>query len=412
MSFALLKCMKVFFHQKQRSAKYMGFLLVVATGLLIPTGALLGDVSSHTLPLMGVQILAIGMISTLFEASLVKRWIAIFVLHLLFFLSGLFVVYIVAIVYDVLSFDKMSANIFFTSLVMLLSATFLQRFKNIRQATVKMPMFWVFVSALPVMVALVFTFALLDLPRDFVGVFFMAMLIGFFLLSFYLYDTLLGKYEEKAKATQYALESQYYLSQCQLMAEAVEKMKLYRHDVKLHLATLKDFTTGNKAASDYLDSLLGDMGANEIYSDTGHIAFDSVINFKLKTAVRDHIKVNIDAHVPPNLPIAVPDVVTIMGNLLDNALDAVGKVEDKSIHVHIQGSKGNVFIQIDNTFDGQVLYANSKAEAEKNLATRKKGENHGYGLRNVRNAVAKYNGHIDISHDDKMFCVGVLLYMQ
>ena len=44
------------------------------------------------------------------------------------------------------------------------------------------------------------------------------------------------------------------------------------------------------------------------------------------------------------------------------------------------------------------------------IISRKEGNNHGYGLKNIINAVDKYDGHIDISHDGSIFSVGVLLY--
>ena len=239
----------------------------------------------------------------------------------------------------------------------------------------------------------------------------MAMLIGFFFLSFYLYDTLIGKYEEKAMATKYALEREYYLSQCQLMEASVEKMKRYRHDVKLHLATLKDFTQGNLAANDYLDRLLGDIGEKEIYSDTGNMAFDSIINFKLKTAAEENVRVDMDVLVSPSFQIEVVDVVTILGNLLDNALEGVATVEDKRIQLNIAASKGNLFIKVDNTFDGEVKYAKGKGGGGENILSRKEGAGHGYGLKNIRQAVEKYNGHVDISHEGSVFSVGVLMYV-
>ena len=48
---------------------------------------------------------------------------------------------------------------------------------------------------------------------------------------------------------------------------------------------------------------------------------------------------------------------------------------------------------------------------ESNIVTRKNGKDHGLGLKNVRKSVEKYNGHIDISHNENAFSAGVLLYM-
>ena len=68
----------------------------------------------------------------------------------------------------------------------------------------------------------------------------------------------------------------------------------------------------------------------------------------------------------------------------------------------------NLFIRVDNSFDGEVKYDDKK---EKTIVTRKDGDNHGYGLKNIQKSIEKYNGHLDISHEDNIFSVGILLYV-
>jgi sensor histidine kinase regulating citrate/malate metabolism len=214
-------------------------------------------------------------------------------------------------------------------------------------------------------------------------------------------------YENKLQSTLLAQEKEYYFTQCRLMQESVEEMKAYRHDVKLHLATLKDFVADNKVATDYLNSL-SDIVEKEVHSTTGNIAFDSIINFKLKN--KKNIALDINVLVPPTLNIEAIDVVTIIGNLLDNALTAVEKAEDKFITLTVELNKGNLFIETKNSFDGYVKY--EERDGEKVIVTSKKGNRHGYGIKNIKKSTEKYNGHIDISHESNVFSVGVLLYIR
>jgi sensor histidine kinase regulating citrate/malate metabolism len=197
------------------------------------------------------------------------------------------------------------------------------------------------------------------------------------------------------------------------MQESVAQVKSIRHDMKMHLATALDYSEKDKAkeASDYLKTLLGNISTSEVYSDTGNIALDSIINFKLKNAVEDRIKLEINILAPPALDVEPVDIVTILGNLLDNALDAVAKVENKVIKLNIEHSKGNLFIKAENTFDGEVKYNPEKNGTEKMPATRKKGSEHGHGLANIRKSVEKYNGDMDIAHESEIFSVSILLYL-
>ena len=133
-----------------------------------------------------------------------------------------------------------------------------------------------------------------------------------------------AEYDQKSR--QLAQEKQYYLSQIGIMQESAELIRTIRHDMKLHLTALKDFTEGNNGASDYLNRLLGDISASEVFSNSGNIAFDSIINFKLNQAKNDNVKLDINLLIPPTPNMEVSDIVTILGNLFDNALDAVAKV--------------------------------------------------------------------------------------
>jgi sensor histidine kinase regulating citrate/malate metabolism len=175
-----------------------------------------------------------------------------------------------------------------------------------------------------------------------------------------------------------------------------------------------DFIEDGRAdeAANYLKGLLGDIAKNETYSNTRNVAFDSIINFKLNNAKNENIKLDIRLLIPPALNIEVADIVIIIGNLLDNALDAVATVEEKIIKLDIEYSRESLYIQIENTFDGVVQYAEEISEEEKTIVTRKAGNGHGHGLKNIKKSVEKYNGHIDICHGENNFSVGILLYAE
>ncbi|MDR2591168.1 MAG: GHKL domain-containing protein, partial [Oscillospiraceae bacterium] len=99
------------------------------------------------------------------------------------------------------------------------------------------------------------------------------------------------------------------------------------------------------------------------------------------------------------------------GNLLDNTLDAVSKVEEKFIKLDIEYSRESLFILVENTFDGAVKYAEEADDKGKQIITQKIGGEHGHGLKNIRKSVEKYNGHFEIRHEGNIFSVTILLYV-
>jgi len=302
--------------------------------------------------------------------------------------------------------------IFTGALIYVISLLFL-KVKNIKKiSTFFPPMFWISALVISGLSSIGLIITMMYLPQV-IAMIFVIIVLGINVLVLYLQDTLSAAYEDKLKAALHTQEKEYYFTQCQLMQESVENIKTIRHDMKLHLAIARDYTARGKAndATDYLDGLLGDIEKKEVYSNTKNTAFDSIINYKLNDAKQENIKLDIRLLIPPALNMEVADVVTILGNLLDNAIEANAKAEDKVIKLDIEYSKESLFIHVENTFDGVVKYAQGKSGAEKIITTRKDSDNHGYGLKNIRNSVEKYNGHVDISHDNNIFSVGVLLYV-
>ena len=300
----------------------------------------------------------------------------------------------------------------------ILTTVLLRLFKSIKTDSIELPMFWIPAIIVPI-IYMVGEVLEMVLPLDNILFSFVGTMVasGSVLLIFLTYNTLSSAYRDKLSITLNTQEKDYYYTQCQLMQESVENIKSIRHDMKLHLATARDFNANNKIdeATAYLNSLLDNIEKNEIYSNTKNIAFDSIINFKLNTAKQDNIKLDIRLLIPPVINIEAADIVTILGNLLDNAIDAVSSVEEKAIKLYIEYSKENLFIQVENTFDGVVKYSKDAKETDgdkKRILTRKSGGEHGHGLNNIRKSVEKYNGHIDISHDDNVFSVGVMLYVE
>ena len=102
-------------------------------------------------------------------------------------------------------------------------------------------------------------------------------------------------------------------------------------------------------------------------------------------------------------------MAAILGNLLDNALEAVARAREKKLAIDIEYRRGALFIQIENTFDGEVRYTGEGKE--KRLATRKESAGHGHGIKNIARAVEKYNGYMDITHEGETFTAVVFLYI-
>jgi len=293
-------------------------------------------------------------------------------------------------------------------LLLFLGALMAQNLKNIKKDVPVSGLFWV--SSLFIPSASFFIILLLfnstELSR-LSGALAVITLFAINILVFYLRDSLSAAYSERLEAKLTAQEKDYYYNQCELMRDSTNELRAFRHDIKNHLSTINYSINHNKPddAAAHIATLIGNTETPGNFSKTGNIAFDSIINYKLRNVEEDGITTVVDVSIPQNLNIEVSDTVKIMGNILDNAINAVNIVDEKSINLKIKFNKGRLIINLENTFNGIVRYEKNK------IAPLIDDGKHGYGLKNVQSSVEKYNGIMEMTHSDTAFVIDILLYI-
>ena len=133
---------------------------------------------------------------------------------------------------------------------------------------------------------------------------------------------------------------------------------------------------------------------------------DSVINYKLSQAEKQGCNIQTEISLPDIIHIEDDDLVVVIGNLLDNAMEAVRELkENKYIQVKIKYDRECLVVKIVNSFDGKIMIKRGK------IQTRKENrEFHGIGLQSVKNVVDKYQGDLQYEYKDNRFSVVVLIY--
>jgi len=409
--FAIHNFMGVFFEKRKTSTKQMllsySFYAVLA---LISTFFLLGHHLFHPLS-MGA---AYFMISLNFEATMVKRLVSVTSLYLLaatvevLMMSFLWLFILtplgVAVESFIGNFDALIKYTLVIHLAFYLFTQALKRFKSIKKS-LHFPAFWggVLFVQLTIIVALHTAMFWLPLNTFINGL----ILLIYNLAIFYLYNTISETYDKNLKIALHVQEKKYYLSQSELMNKSVEQTKAFKHDMRNHLIALRTYVEQGTVseALHYFDRLLGEIEVDELYSDTGNIPVDSIINYKFKDALKNQIKLNVNLSIPQDLPVETNHLVNVLGNLLDNALEAVEKVTEKWISLDIEFNHGCLFIKIENSFDGHLVYSE-----ENQMLTSKISDGHGYGLKSIAQTVDVYNGELKMTSTDHVFSVTVLLY--
>lgn len=195
-------------------------------------------------------------------------------------------------------------------------------------------------------------------------------------------------------------------------SEEVENMyrqtRGWRHDLKTHLQTMKAHLLLGEydKLEQYLDELDADLDAVDNIVRTGNVAVDALLNSKLSLARAKGIQVEAKAMVPSTLSLSEVDLGILIGNLMDNAVEAclrIAEEKDRILRVYIDVLKGQLYIYVMNSVEGR------PRRAGRLYLSSKDSHNHGYGLVRMDKVVEKYHGFLDRQNEEGVFVTEVLL---
>lgn len=142
--------------------------------------------------------------------------------------------------------------------------------------------------------------------------------------------------------------------------------------------------------------------------DTGNVGMDAVLSCKLKEADLEDIQIDFDHQVDRKIGIEDGDLSSLIGNLMNNAMEAVRQLEseERKIMLRIRADETSFFLEISNPYKG------SRNKSGNTYLTQKSDRRfHGLGLRQVKRTAHKYGGRVVISDKNNCFNVKILLYM-
>lgn len=212
--------------------------------------------------------------------------------------------------------------------------------------------------------------------------------------------------------------SQYQNDLMEKHCEEVENMyrqtRGWRHDYHNHIQTMKAYLSMGELdkLGDYLGELDTDLTAVDTVVKTGNVMIDAVLNSKISLARAKCIAVDAKALVPRELPVPEVDFSLMVGNLMDNAMEACLKIEDESkrfIRIYIDILKGQLYLYILNSTDGRVKGKVSAMGNRIRYLTGKDGRYHGFGLMRVDRVVERNRGYIDRQDEENVFVTEIML---
>ena len=208
------------------------------------------------------------------------------------------------------------------------------------------------------------------------------------------------------------LEVEKTLVEAQNLSIAIDKnnreeLEKLRHDLKNQLSYLNLLLKQDKKeeAIDYINNYVNNQEVLSSFSCSNDV-INSIIDLELTKAKVYDIKLSLKVAVPPILPFDDNDIVSLLTNMVDNALENYYD-ESKTIPISVCILKQNDYIRffVSNPIDVSKYDKNNILKSKKN----KKG--HGYGTKIIQNIAKKYNGYVDFSIDNNRFLCDALLYL-
>ena len=184
-------------------------------------------------------------------------------------------------------------------------------------------------------------------------------------------------------------------------------MRRVRHDTANRLLTVKGYLSEGriKEAEEYVDHLTGESLPNLLrFVTTDNPVFDAVVNAKMAICHQKGIDLFVKTSPEAARALSGKEEGVILGNLLDNAIEAAEKSKEKRISLIVEKKEAYVSLLVRNSIERSVLSENP------NLVTTKGDARlHGIGLASVRSIVEKEQGMIQFYEEDGELCCHILL---
>lgn len=351
------------------------------------------------------------LITNIYEGSFAKRLLN----GIYSYMSLALVEVIVAGAFGYLHLDFMEQETYFSSfgMVVLSLAEYivvrlLRNFKNLHDDRKLSAGSWCMFVGIPVLSMILYVLFYKQ-PHWQQGelILFVVVLFVINVLVLFLYNQQIRQLKIQQENQMLELQNEFQSHQLELMSDSVGAIRKMRHDFIRHISMIHYFNTEKRAdeLEKYLENLQSDLGEIGKYVDTGNYVLDSILNYKIHEASQYGINFTHEINVTGEQQFSAYDMNILLGNLIDNAIEAVKCLERKKIDLNMNLVHGKLYIEIRNPYENVIR------DGERFCSTKTDKENHGYGVSIIQNIVDRYQGMLSIDTKQGIFCVSACLLL-
>ncbi len=219
-------------------------------------------------------------------------------------------------------------------------------------------------------------------------------------LVVYILDTVMARFQLLHENTQLQLQMNYQDANYEKTVHSFKKIKSIIHDTNQHLLYIEECISRGMTveASEHIRVTLNKVEGAYHRINTGNLVIDALVTNALNIGQANGITMATELLLfDSKLPVDRYDLCVVLGNLLDNAIEASKKIkmaEDRHILIHIRSNEVALFIRVRNHVEREITNLQSK---------KANPEYHGYGLTNIKRICEKYGGHMTIESESRQF---------
>lgn len=213
------------------------------------------------------------------------------------------------------------------------------------------------------------------------------------------------KYREK----QLLMQTEHFEN----IIEGYHQVRRVRHDMMNHLVVLHGYLQNEQCddAIEYIKKINESIDFNRIGIVSNNVAIDALISNRKSKAIKAGIYFEEKVSLPGKLQIDDMDMCIVIGNILNNAIEACQRMKNEQMKKHIMLNinyrKGHIFIEVENTYDMRTI-----TQEDGRFISSKKHQckyDVGLGMSNIERIINKYGGVYQTDFSEAIFKIKIML---
>lgn len=192
------------------------------------------------------------------------------------------------------------------------------------------------------------------------------------------------------------------------MMNTLEQTRIIRHDLAHHFRMITEYCNSRQYEKirEYLEELNFKNTVEELKVYCRNDTANVILSYYAWLSETEDIQFSCEVDLPANISCNEMDLSVLLGNALENAVEACQKTEEQRIlRVKLRYERRKLIIDIRNSFAGTLQEENGILKSTKNQ------DQHGFGMRSIQRVVDKYEGYLRYHTEDRTFILQIVLVL-